>query len=194
MRSPLATTTIALAAVFPLALPTSATAAAEDSVTVTYEGTDENIANPERGFYRHSETRYYTQILRVFYMEKFVDQPEIDQEQLTPILRQYADVIPVVQSGFVGMWGEGYYTDHFVADPLQPGVVSDDDWAKRAAVVAALVEALPDNRVVQARTPLMKQKLLGIPSGPENAITQAEAWTDARIARVGFHNDCFLNN
>ena len=33
--------------------------------------------------------------------------------QLAPILNEHSDVILVVQHGFIGTWGEGYYTDHF---------------------------------------------------------------------------------
>ena len=58
-------------------------------------------------------------------------------EQLTPIFQDNADVISVVQAGFVGLWGEGYYTDHFAADPANPGVLTEEDWAKRRAVVEA---------------------------------------------------------
>jgi len=32
-------------------------------------------------------------------------------EQLKPLLDQNADVIAVLQQGFIGAWGEGYYTD-----------------------------------------------------------------------------------
>ena len=33
--------------------------------------------------------------------------------QLAPILNEHSDVILAVQHGFIGTWGEGYYTDHF---------------------------------------------------------------------------------
>jgi hypothetical protein len=33
--------------------------------------------------------------------------------QLEPLLRRHADVIAVLQEGFIGIWGENYYTDYF---------------------------------------------------------------------------------
>lgn len=70
-------------------------------------------------------------------------------EQLTPLLRQNAYVIATVQAGFVGAWGEWYYTRHFGNE----GRVSAADQANRAAVVQALLNALPATRTVQLRTP-----------------------------------------
>ncbi|WP_120694489.1 DUF4832 domain-containing protein [Mycetocola zhujimingii] len=254
---------IALAGIAALAIPSAAVAAPGD-VTVQYEESAGVIANPERGFYDHTETHYradgsgyvplnraeieafrtegVTQILRVFYLEKFVNTPTLDPEflalvqadydtareagisvitrfayvqggawpyepphgdapldivlahieQLTPILRANADVIPVVQNGLIGLWGEGYYTDHFVADPANPGVVTEEDWANRSAVTDALLEALPADRSVQVRTMLSKQKLLDVPTGAAGAITPAQAHDGSDISRVGHHNDCFL--
>ena len=238
--------------------------AEETSATVTYEASAETIANPQRGFYHHTETHYradnsgytplnvaelaafrtegVTQILRVFYLEKFAANPELDTawldlvqadydtaraagvsvitrfayvqggafpyepphgdapldvvlshiSQLGPILRANSDVIPVIQNGLIGLWGEGYYTDHFVADPANPGVVTANDWAKRSAVTEALLAELPADRGVQVRTMASKQQLLGVPAGPESAVSAEQAWTDTTIARVGHHNDCLL--
>lgn len=113
-------------------------------------------------------------------------------EQLTPLLRANSDVIAVMQSGFVGLWGEGYYTDHFVADPAVPEVVTDADWAARSSVVDALLAALPDTRMVQVRTMYSKQRAFDRPSGEAGALTPAQAFDATPIARVGHHNDCFL--
>lgn len=38
-------------------------------------------------------------------------------EQLKPILQEYADVIYVLEAGFVGVWGEWYYTDNYNFSP-----------------------------------------------------------------------------
>ena len=113
-------------------------------------------------------------------------------QQLGPILRANSDVIPVVQNGLIGLWGEGYYTDHFVADPANPGVVTDADWAKRSAVTEALLDELPADRGVQVRTMLSKQKLLGVPAAASSAVTAEDAYSDSAVARVGHHNDCLL--
>lgn len=183
---------VTIIALVSLVFAPQAAAAAHGTGPVTtrdYASTDAVIPNQERGFYHHTETHYradgsgyvplnvatlrnfrtqenVTQILRVFYLEKFAGQDQLDKAyldlvradfrtiraagikaivrfayaqppgwpptipygdaplarvqkhiaQLTPILRENADVIAVVQSGFVGLWGEGYYTDYF-ADP-----------------------------------------------------------------------------
>jgi Domain of unknown function (DUF4832)/Domain of unknown function (DUF4874) len=143
----------------------------------------------------------FTEVLRFAYVEggsgPYVapfgdaDLPTVlkDIRQLTPLLRHNADVIATLQSGFVGLWGEGYYTDHFADTATQE--VSAADWAKRKAVVDAELKALP-TRTVQLRTPLMKQRIVGTTTGTAGAVTPAEAYTDSAIARIGHHNDCFL--
>ncbi|MGW0231192.1 DUF4832 domain-containing protein [Actinopolymorpha singaporensis] len=244
----------------------AATSAEGNRTERTYAASTQNIANPERGFYHHTETHFradgsgyealdpatlrgwrerehVTQILRVFYLEKFAGTDTIDQAylsrvgadfatarsagvkvivrfayaqpkddwpyqppygdapkervlrhvaQLTPVLRANADVIATVQAGFIGLWGEGYYTDHFVADPLHPENVTPQDWANRREVFLALLRALPTTRTVQVRTMLMKQKTVDRPTGKEGALTPAEAYSGTPVARIGHHNDCFL--
>ncbi|HEY4572257.1 MAG TPA: DUF4832 domain-containing protein [Kribbella sp.] len=249
-----------------LLLPAQAAMAHDDPTTTrTYAPSDEVIANQERGFYHHAETHYradgtgyvpldlttlrnfrtqekITQILRLFYLEKFAKQDVIDKhyldlmqadfrtaraagvkmivrfayalpgdgwppptpygdapvarvvkqiQQLTPILRQNADVIAVVQSGFVGLWGEGYYTDYF-SDPQDPSQVSDQNWADRKAVITALLKALPADKMIQVRTPYMKQRMFGVPTGTAGALTAEQAYNGSPLARIGHHNDCFL--
>ncbi|GAA1124246.1 hypothetical protein GCM10009630_22730 [Kribbella jejuensis] len=250
-----------------LLLPTQAALAHEAApgTTVTYTTNDEVIANQERGFYHHAETHYYadnsgyvpldvtklrnfrtqehiTQILRLFYLEKFAKQDTIDKhyldlmqadfntaraagvkmivrfayalpgagwppptpygdapvsrvvkqiKQLAPILRANSDMIAVVQSGFVGLWGEGYYTDYF-SNPADPSQVSDQNWADRKAVIDALLQALPKDKMVQVRTPYMKQRMYGLPTGTAGGLTADQAYDGSAVARIGQHNDCFL--
>lgn len=232
--------------------------------TVDYTESDQVIANPQRGFYHHTETHFradgtgytpldadelrafraegVTQILRVFYLEKFVETETLDPawlelvnadfatareagvsvivrfayaqggawpfsppygdapvdvvlahiDQLAPVLRDNSDVIATMQAGFIGLWGEWYYTDHFVDDPANPGVVTEQDWENRAAVVHALLDALPADRMLQVRTMLMKQTIFDVPTGAEGALTPQQAFDESDLARVGHHNDCFL--
>jgi len=232
--------------------------------TVTYDTTDRVVPNPQRGFYHHTETHFredgsgytpldaatlrgyrdegITQVLRVFYLEKFTDQATLDPawlamvdadletareagisvivrfayvqggawpysppygdapldvvlshiDQLGPVLREHSAVIATVQTGFIGLWGEWYYTDHFVDDPADPGVVSDQAWQDRAAVVEALLEELPDDRTLQVRTMAMKQTILDVPTGEAGALTTEQAYDGSDLSRVGHHNDCFL--
>lgn len=255
-------------AVAGLLVPLAGSAAAQKPQEAeTYVASDAVIPNPERGFYKHTETHYYadgsgyvpldeatlrsyrdlgiTQVLRVFYLEKFSGTDTIDQayldlmaadlataeaagvsvivrfayhkptdswpyqppyydapaervvkhiEQLGPVLRDASAVIATVQSGFVGLWGEGYYTDHFSKSPAEPYEITEENWADRKAVIDALLDNLP-GLTVQVRTMSMKQMTYGNgdPStGAAGAMTEADAYSGSDISRIGFHNDCFL--
>ena len=104
--------------------------------------------------------------------------------QLAPIMRQNSDVIISVQAGFIGAWGEWYYTDHFG----DGGQVSSTQWDDRKAVVDALLSALPAEIGIQLRTPAFKQRLFG-----SEPLSENQAHTGESVARVGHHNDCFLS-
>jgi hypothetical protein len=97
-------------------------------------------------------------------------------DQLGPTLRENSDVIAVLQAGFVGAWGEWHTSSNGL-----------DSEQARASILAALLAALPTERMVQLRTPTYKETLL--PGGPL-AITEAYSGND--LARVGHHNDCLL--
>ncbi len=90
-------------------------------------------------------------------------------EQLTPLLRAHADVLAVVQAGFVGAWGEWHSSTNGLAEP-----------EARRRVLEALLAAVPPERSVQLRYPPHKHALYGEPPA------------DGDGARVGHHNDCFL--
>lgn len=105
--------------------------------------------------------------------------------QLKPILQEYADVIYVLQAGFIGCWGEWYYTDHFVRNPI-----SEADYQPRKHVCDALLDALPGNRQVELRTPRFKMKMYGYTLA--DTITLAESHQPTLKARLGGHNDCYL--
>lgn len=118
--------------------------------------------------------------------------------QLASVFNQYYDVIAVVQMGFVGIWGEQYYTDYFGdTSPNSPqDRLSDSNWQDRLAVLNALLEAVPESRMVQVRYPQIKQKAVyGINAPVTSApISAAQAHNGSKIARIGFHNDCFLSS
>lgn len=103
-------------------------------------------------------------------------------QQLQPLLNKNADVIAVVQAGFVGIWGEWYFTNNFGMEP------SSTDLANRREVVDAILAALPTSRMVQIRTPVLKRNLYSISS----ALTKEQAFKGSNTARIGHHNDCFL--
>ena len=116
--------------------------------------------------------------------------------QLKNILQENADVIAAVQMGFIGMWGEQYYTDYF-GDASQNTPVKkllDNNWQDRIDVLKAFLEAVPKERMIQVRYPQIKQRYVyginaTVTSPPLN---ESDAFNETDKARIGFHNDCFL--
>ena len=106
-------------------------------------------------------------------------------EQVSPILSKNADVIYVVQAGFIGVWGEWYYTTNF-----HYPIKTDEQYADRRKVVDALLNALPKDRQVELRTPAFKMKMYNV--GLADTLTIATAHNGTDLARLAGHNDCFL--
>lgn len=112
-------------------------------------------------------------------------------EQLQPIWQANSDVIAAVQAGFIGLWGEWWYSDYF-----QP----DGDWDDRREVLLALLDTLPTTRMVQLRTPRYKYTIFSdtvvysdtMPFPTPLTITQAH--DGSYLARTGYHNDCTLSS
>ncbi len=97
-------------------------------------------------------------------------------DALAPVLQAHSDVVAVLQAGFLGAWGEWHSSTSGAFD----------DPADAAAVVSALLTALPADRMLQVRTPMIKDALVG---GP---LTAAEAFSGTALSRIGHHNDCLL--
>ncbi len=122
-------------------------------------------------------------ILRFSYAES-IDEPDAPLdvilqhlEQLKPVLQRNKDVIAVLQAGFIGAWGEWYYTTNHL----------DNDRARKA-VLDKILEVLPEGRCVQVRTPGYKRRYTGV----REAVGPEEAFGTTAVARIGHHNDCFL--
>jgi hypothetical protein len=117
--------------------------------------------------------------------------------QLKPVLHENADVIACVQLGFIGTWGEQYYTDFF-GDASNNGgqgnKLTDNNWKDRIEVIKALLDAVPADRMVQLRYPQIKQRYVYGVNSPITAapLTESSAFSATDIARLGFHNDCFM--
>lgn len=245
--------------------------------TVSYLASPHDFANPERGFYRYTETRsnsyslldqsdlegfrllhtppsagysiYNTLVFRYFFLEDFITTsipqsyldnmqtdfntaraagvkliprfaytdevnatgcgswicpPYGDAEkswvlthinQLAPLLQANKDVIATIQMGFIGVWGENYYTDYFGDASQGPDYkLTDANWQDRIDVLTALLDATPDERMVQVRYPQVKQRAVYGINAPASsaALSAIEAFMNTHKARIGFHNDCLL--
>lgn len=97
--------------------------------------------------------------------------------QLKPLFEKYADIIAYLEAGFIGAWGEWYYSTN--------GLNNTSD---RRAVLFALLDALPQKRAVAVRTPDYKRKIFQ----DITPISEEEAFSGTKKARTGAHNDCFL--
>jgi hypothetical protein len=98
-------------------------------------------------------------------------------DQLKPYLEKNADVIAVMQAGFIGAWGEWYYSSNGL-----------NTSGARYLTLNKILETLPANRMVQVRTPAYKKEFFQ----RSEPINSDEAFSKQNIARVGHHNDCFL--
>jgi hypothetical protein len=225
------------------ATPQAATATPPaGTVKITFAASNEDIANPERGFMKQSsifpdqpldtnkiralqptDTLVWVYFRLDNYRDKYLDQTALNNitavfttarsrglkivtrfvynpgpgsttdpnqanpdapielvlhhiEQLRPILAENADVIAVMQAGFVGHWGEWHSTKYL--HPL----------TYRKAIVDALLNALPKDRMLQLRYPRYKQLFYQSP------LASQEAFSGTDRSRVGHHNDCFLRD
>lgn len=95
--------------------------------------------------------------------------------QLKPLLQKYSDVIFLLESGFIGEWGEWHTSSNGLDNPTDQKIVLD-----------AVMDALPPSRKISVRTP--RYKAAHFP----NPLTNATAWNGSTQSRVGHHNDCFL--
>lgn len=77
--------------------------------------------------------------------------------QLADTLNAAADVIEAVEAGFVGMWGEWYYTDNFG----DVGTVTVQQGNDRLRIVAAMLDLLDPRVFVLVRYPGVKQGWFG---------------------------------
>lgn len=124
------------------------------------------------------------------------NQPELDQEptlevvlkhiaQVKPILQRNEDVLFCLQAGFIGTWGEWYYSTHFGLGSN----ITQAQMQQRKEVCDALLDAVPASRQVQLRTPAFKMKMYSL--ALKDTITMATAHGETASARLGGHNDCF---
>lgn len=108
-------------------------------------------------------------------------------DQLTPILQEYSDVIFCLEAGFIGVYGEWYYTDNFHYNPFK-----DSHYEPRRQLLKKLLEVMPKDRQIAVRYPQVKMKIFNI--AVEDSVTVATAHNGTDISRVAHHNDCFVSS
>ena len=103
--------------------------------------------------------------------------------QLKPHLAANADVIYTIEVGFIGSWGEWYYTSNY-------GNESQHMNANRRRVIDALFANAPEDRFILFRYPMIKTEYYG----DSQPLTAEEGFSGTQRARMGCHNDAFLNS
>ncbi len=101
---------------------------------------------------------------------------------LKPYLAKNADVIYVLETGFVGQWGEWYYSKNF-------GNETQHLNSNRRQVLEAMLDACPANRFLLTRYAMIKTEFFG----DTQPLTWDKAFKGTDRARIGHHNDAFLN-
>ena len=102
--------------------------------------------------------------------------------QLKPLFEKHEDVIAMLDAGFVGKWGEWHASDHGLTANTPEGR------AARARINDALLDALPDTRMIGHRYPYLLYELYGSPG----YIERDEYFSGSDQSRIGWLNDCFL--
>ena len=124
-------------------------------------------------------------------IESSPQQPEKSQilahiEQLAPLLESNKDIILSHQAGFIGTWGEWYYTNS--AEFGTEGSISAAQWKNRKEIVNAMLNVTPAGIPLQVRYPKIKKTLYG-----NSQLNETSAYQNTANARIGFFNDAFLN-
>lgn len=108
-------------------------------------------------------------------------------DQLKPLLEKNADVIFVLEAGFIGTFGEWYYTDNFNFDPK-----TVEDYVPRKILLEKLLSVLPERRQIAVRYPGAIINMLEITGA--DTLTRATAHNGSALSRLAHHNDCFVSS
>ena len=104
-------------------------------------------------------------------------------QQLKDVIYANRDVINSLQVGFVGVYGEWYYSDNYGTTNLTQQNLLD-----RQEILLSVLENFGWDIQIQVRTPKIKQNVFGA-----TPITPLEAYNLTVLkTRVGHYNDCFL--
>jgi hypothetical protein len=101
--------------------------------------------------------------------------------QLSSIINNNKDVILSIQAGFIGTWGEWYYTGS--SEFGHAGSINATQWQNRKHVVDAMLSNFHVDIPLQIRYASAKRQMYGT-SVPTNFGQD----------RIGFYNDAFLNS
>lgn len=102
-------------------------------------------------------------------------------EQIKPILAKYRDVIYLVQTGFIGNYGEWWFTNNGTSS------TDADSKSSKRTVQNAVLSMVP-SEIPVATTCLYCTQEDWFPT----VLSSAAAFNGSNLARTAFHNDCFM--
>lgn len=115
--------------------------------------------------------------------------------QLAPIINQNKDIIISVQCGWIGVYGEWYYTGGSTSSGTDGspefgdmGNITSAQWLNRKEIVDAMLNNFDASIPTQVRYATAKRQMYG-----NTQLTDATAYQNTPTARIGFYNDAFLN-
>jgi hypothetical protein len=97
-------------------------------------------------------------------------------QQLAPVINTNKDVIVSIQAGFIGRYGEWYYTGSSEFGNGNFTVLTTTQWNNRKEVMDKMISSFDSSIPLQVRYVFAKQKMYG----------------NTFIGRIGFYNDSFL--
>jgi hypothetical protein len=104
-------------------------------------------------------------------------------QQLKSVIYANRDVINSLQVGFVGVYGEWYYSENYGTTNL-----TNQNLLDRQEILLSVLENFGWDIQIQVRTPKIKQNIFG-----STPITESQAYNLTVLkTRVGHYNDCFL--
>jgi len=98
-------------------------------------------------------------------------------QQLATILELNKDVISCIQAGFIGTWGEWYYSNSTEFGTSDYELWTATQWSNRKQVLDAMINSFPQEIPLQLRYIYSKTQMYG----------------STYVGRIGFYNDAFLN-
>jgi hypothetical protein len=103
---------------------------------------------------------------------------------MQPIWTANADVINIVDTGFLGAWGEWHTSSN-----------GNDNKNGRITIMTEVLKAVPNTRMVMIRRPDFKREFeCGTFTCKSNYVTSSNAFSKINISRIGHLNDCFLSS
>lgn len=169
----------------PLTLPFAYTGLGAYTGTDTIDNTALNLMRTNLA---HLRTAGCKTIIRFFYgtgMSTPAASPSLARmqahmAQIKAVLAEYRDVIYLVQNGFLGNYGEGWFTTNGTNG-------SDvDGKAAKLALHASVLDMVPKD------IPINQTQLYVTMEVNPSALGAADAFSGSGLARAGMHNDCIM--